>query len=95
MKIFQGLGALVSSALVVAGLIVAPSASGSPGPIKLSIESIATPNVQVMGGRGAALARLSDGRLLLGGGNNGFSLYLYDLATEGEVLLGRVANQSD
>ncbi len=95
MKIFQGLGALVSSALVITGLIVAPSASANPGPIKLSIESIATPNVQVMGGRGAALARLSDGRLLLGGGNNGFSLYLYDLATESEILLGRVANQSE
>jgi glucose/arabinose dehydrogenase len=95
MKIFQELGALTLSALVITGLIVPPSASGNPGPIKLSIQSIDTPNVQVMGGRGAALARLSDGRLLLGGGNNGFSLYLYDLATENEVLIGRVANQSE
>ena len=95
MKIFQGLWAFTLSALVVTGLFVAPSASGNPGAIKISIESIDTPNAQVMGGRGAALARLSDGRLLLGGGNNGFSLYLYDIVTENEVLIGRVANQSE
>ena len=95
MKIFQGLGTFTLSALVITGLIVTPSASGNPGAIKITIESIDAPNVQVMGGRGAALARLSDGRLLLGGGNNGFSLYLYDLATENELLIGRVANQRE
>ena len=63
MKIFQGLGTFTLSALVITGLIVTPSASGNPGAIKITIESIDAPNVQVMGGRGAALARLSDGRL--------------------------------
>lgn len=95
MKIFQRLGSPIIGALVAAGLLVAPTASANPGPIALSIESIATPNVQVNGGRGAAIARLSDGRLLLGGGSNGFNLYLYDLTARNETLLGRIATQSE
>lgn len=95
MKSFQDVGALIVSALFIVGLVVAPSAFGNPGVIKISVESIDTPNVHVMGARGAAIARLSDGRLLLGGGNSGFNLFLYDLNTRNETLLGRVANQRE
>ncbi len=60
---------------------------------KLSITTIQTPNLQVVGSngeRGAAIAKLSDSRFLLGGGRNGSNLYLYDLNTKSELLIGQV-----
>jgi glucose/arabinose dehydrogenase len=65
---------------------------------KLSIVTIETPNLQVVGSngeRGAAIAKLSDTKLLLGGGRNGSNLYLYDLSSKSEQFIGRVipANQ--
>lgn len=66
--------------------------------VKLDIQSFDTPASQVMGAngeRGAAIARLEDGRFLLGGGKGGFGLYLYDLADNSERLLGRVADKSE
>jgi glucose/arabinose dehydrogenase len=42
------------------------------------------------GERGAALAKLSDSKFLLGGGRNGSNLYLYDLNTKSEQLIGQV-----
>ena len=65
---------------------------------KLSITTIQTPNLKVVGSngeRGAAIAKLSETKLLLGGGRNGSNLYLYDLNTRSEKLIGRVipANQ--
>lgn len=73
-----------------------PSASSNEIPLK--IESIDTPTVQVQGSngeRGAALARLADGRLLLGGGANGLNIYLHDLATRAQTLIGRAGNPSE
>jgi glucose/arabinose dehydrogenase len=62
--------------------------------VKLDIESFDTPESHVIasnGDRGAAIARLEDGRFLLGGGKSGFNLYIYDLADSSETLLGKVA----
>lgn len=60
---------------------------------KISITTINTPNLKVVGSngeRGAAIAKLSDSRFLLGGGRNGSNLYLYDLSTKSEQLIGQV-----
>jgi hypothetical protein len=62
--------------------------------VKLDIKSFDTPESHVIasnGDRGAAIARLEDGRFLLGGGKSGFNLYIYDLADNSEKLLGKVA----
>lgn len=66
--------------------------------VKLDIQSFEAPGSHVVsanGERGAAIARLADGRFLLGGGKGGFGLYLYDLADNSERLLGRVAERSE
>ena len=60
---------------------------------KISITTINTPNLKVVGSngeRGAAIAKLSDSKFLLGGGRNGSNLYLYDLSTKSEQLIGQV-----
>lgn len=70
----------------------------NPNEIQLEIESIDTPTAQVQGSngeRGAALARLADGRLLLGGGANGLNLYLYDLTNRTQTLIGRAGSSSE
>jgi glucose/arabinose dehydrogenase len=66
--------------------------------IKLNIKSIDTPKFVVEapnGTRGAALAQLSDGRLLLGGGKNGFDLFLYEISSNSQTLLGQVASGNE
>lgn len=73
-----------------------PAAQGAPPSI--SIEKISTPAVQVVapnGERGAALAQLSDGRLLLGGGKNGSNLYLFDRQSNSLASLGRVIKANE
>lgn len=74
-------------------LISALPASAAELPeIKLNIQSIETPAAQVQGSngeRGAALARLADGRLLLGGASTGLTLFLYDLTTQKQTTIGR------
>jgi glucose/arabinose dehydrogenase len=65
---------------------------------KLSITTIATENLQVVGSngvRGAAAAVLDDNQLLLGGGQKGSHLYLFDLSTKSDQLLGRVIPASE
>ena len=67
-------------------------------PPSLTIEKVNTSVAQVVapnGVRGAALAQLSDGRLLLGGGKNGSNLYLYDRKSESLTTLGRVIKASE
>ncbi len=62
-------------------------------PIKLSITTMQTPVMQILGPngeRGAALAKLSDTKLLVGGGADGSKLFLYDLLSKQEQLIGRV-----
>jgi glucose/arabinose dehydrogenase len=67
-------------------------------PPDVSLQRIETSAVQVVapnGERGAALAQLSDGRLLLGGGKNGSNLYLYDVNGRELTNLGRVIKSSE
>ena len=84
------------SQILIASLIafLSPqSAAANPVPPKISITTINTPNLKVVGSngeRGAAIAKLSDSKFLLGGGRNGSNLYLYDLSTKSEQLIGRV-----
>lgn len=89
-------------AIVVASMVLAVittiSANAEDDYVRLNIKSFATPGAQVNsanGERGAAIARLNDGRFLLGGGNGGFGLFLYDLADNSERALGRVAPASE
>ena len=84
------------SQLLITSLIAVLSihtAAANPVPPKISITTINTPNLKVVGSngeRGAAIAKLSDSKFLLGGGRNGSNLYLYDLNTKSEQLIGQV-----
>ena len=69
-----------------------PATAAELAEIKLNIQSIDTPAAQVRGSngeRGAAIARLADGRILLGGGSTGLTLFLYDLSTQKQTTIGR------
>ncbi len=77
-------------------LILATPAQASPP--SLTIDTVETRQVQVSapnGERGAALAKLKDGRLLLGGGTNGSSLFLFDRENETLQSLGRVIKSNE
>ena len=84
------------SQLLITSLIAFLSiqtATANPLAPKISITTINTPNLKVVGSngeRGAAIAKLSDSKFLLGGGRNGSNLYLYDLSTKSEQLIGQV-----
>ena len=84
------------SQLLTASLIAFLSihtATANPLAPKISITTIDTPNLKVVGSngeRGAAIAKLGDSKFLLGGGRNGSNLYLYDLSTKSEQLIGQV-----
>jgi glucose/arabinose dehydrogenase len=89
---------LVVSAAVISALLVSSNQATALGPIKLDVKSVDTPAFLVQGDngqRGAALAQLSDGRLLIGGGKNGFTLFLYEAASNTQTLLGQVASASE
>jgi glucose/arabinose dehydrogenase len=85
-----------TSQLLTASLIAFLSiqtATANPLAPKISITTIDTPNLKVVGSngeRGAAIAKLGDSKFLLGGGRNGSNLYLYDLSTKSEQLIGQV-----
>ena len=89
------------SAFVVIILAIAmttPIAGAQITAPKLSITTIATENLQVVGSngvRGVAAAVLDDNQLLLGGGQKGSHLYLFDLSTKSDQLLGRVIPASE
>jgi glucose/arabinose dehydrogenase len=89
------------SAFVVIILAIAmttPIAGAQITAPKLTITTIATENLQVVGSngvRGAAAAVLDDNQLLLGGGQKGSHLYLFDLSTKSDQLLGRVIPASE
>ena len=72
--------------------------SSDAAPPSVTLKKINTSAVQVVapnGERGAALAQLADGRLLLGGGKNGSNLYLFNRTTESLTILGRVIKSSE
>jgi hypothetical protein len=75
-----------------------PATAAELPEIKLNIQSIDTPTAQVRGSngeRGAAIARLADGRLLLGGGSTGLTLFLYDLSTQKQTTIGRAGTSAE
>jgi glucose/arabinose dehydrogenase len=90
---------LVVIAGVISALLVSSNqAATALGQIKLDVKSVDTPTFLVQGNngqRGAALAQLSDGRLLVGGGKNGFTLFLYEIASNAQTLLGQVASAAE
>jgi hypothetical protein len=89
--------AFLATAVLI--LISALPATASELPeIQLNIQSIDTPTAQVQGSngeRGAALARLADGRLLLGGGATGLTLFLYDLTSKQQTTIGRAGTAAE
>jgi glucose/arabinose dehydrogenase len=95
----KGMSKLVISAGLIGALLVPSNQTAvALGQIKLDVRSVDTPAFLVQGDngqRGAALAQLSDGRLLIGGGKNGFTLFLYDAASNTQTLLGQVAGASE
>ena len=77
------------------GLFVEARASATLGKPQLEISNVDIPRSHVQssnGERGAAITALSDGRYLLGGGKNGFALFLFDSANGSEKFLGNVEN---
>jgi glucose/arabinose dehydrogenase len=94
----KGLRNLVVIAGVISALLVTSNQATALGQIKLDVRSVDTPAFLVQGDngqRGAALAQLGDGRLLIGGGKNGFTLFLYDAVSNTQTLLGQVAGASE
>jgi glucose/arabinose dehydrogenase len=89
--------AFLATAVLI--LISALPATASELPeIQLNIQSIDTPTAQVQGSngeRGAALARLADGRLLLGGGATGLTLFLYDVTSKQQTTIGRAGTAAE
>ena len=80
-------------AAFILGLFIDFSTASASTKPTLTITSVETPKSHVRtssGDRGAAIAQLADGRSLLGGGKDGFSLFLFDPTTQSETFLGRV-----
>ncbi len=88
-------------AMVIAQILIATiflslstqAASANLSEPKITITTINTPNLKVVGSngeRGAAIVKLTDSKFLLGGGRDGSNLYLYDLSTRSEQLIGQV-----
>jgi glucose/arabinose dehydrogenase len=83
---------LLTLILLIPWLTTSPSIA-SEEKIDLRIRSVDVKEVQVEGSRGAALAVLSNGRLLIGGGNLGDTLFLF---AEGLLReLGKVSGQKE
>lgn len=85
-------------AMLLASVLAPIATAAEHSGVKIAIESIATPAAQVQGAngeRGAALATLADGRLLLGGGATGFDLFLFDVNSRKQSRVGRVGFASE
>ena len=82
-------------ASLILGAITSARIDAAEDDLQLKITSVETPKAHVTssgGERGAAIARLDNDKYLLGGGKQGFALYLYDAKAKSEKFLGRVAN---
>jgi hypothetical protein len=89
--------AIVIASLIL-GAITSARIDAAENDLQLKITSFETPKAHVTssgGERGAAIARLSDDQYLLGGGKEGFGLYLYDAKENSERFLGRVAKTNE
>ena len=85
--------ALLSAALTFSALYPAQSTV-----LGLTISEVDTPQVKVLapnGERGAALAVMADGRILLGGGGNGSSLFIHDTVKKSTILAGRAIKATE
>jgi hypothetical protein len=83
--------------LLTVGLALTPLTADAAPP-SIAIEDIDIGKTQVVapnGERGAALAQLRDGRLLLGGGPNGSTLFLFDREQSALINLGTVIKESE
>lgn len=81
-------------ASLILGAITSASIDAAENVLQLKITSFETPNAHVKsssGERGAAIARLDNDKYLLGGGKQGFELYLYDAKENSERFLGLAA----
>jgi len=88
-------GSVAALAIALSLPAIAPAQANIP---ELKITTIETPRAKVSasnGERGAALAVMADGRLLLGGGSNGSSLFIYDPKNNSTVLAGRAIKASE
>jgi hypothetical protein len=86
-------GIIIAS--LILGAITSARIDAAEDDLQLKITSVETPKAHVTssgGERGAAIARLDNDKYLLGGGRQGFALYLYDTKAKSEKFLGRVAN---
>ena len=85
--------AIVIASLIL-GVITNARISAAENELQLKITSVETPKSHVIssgGERGAAIARLANDKYLLGGGKQGFALYLYDAKNNSERFLGLAA----
>jgi hypothetical protein len=92
-KSFLGYIAAISTGLTLLTIPVAQS-----NVLQLSITTIDSPRTKISasnGERGAALAIMADGRLLLGGGGNGSTLFIYDPIKKNTVLAGRAIKETE
>lgn len=92
------LRAAFTAAMLFATIVPSTTSANELPTINLAIESIETPTAQVRGSngeRGAAVAQLNDGRLLLGGGATGLTLFLYDLPTKTQTTIGRAGTAAE
>jgi hypothetical protein len=79
--------------VIVIPVVVAANPAVQAAEDDLIIREVDLVSTQVEGGRGAALAILKDGSLLLGGGERGDTLFLY--AQEKLTKIGKVSTQSE
>jgi glucose/arabinose dehydrogenase len=84
---------IISASLVAILVTLGINSSAVSAGLTLDIESVDLNQIQVEGSRGAALAILKDGSLLLGGGLRGDTLFLY--AKDKLQTVGKVSTQSE
>ncbi|MDA2985393.1 MAG: PQQ-dependent sugar dehydrogenase [Actinomycetota bacterium] len=83
----------VVSTIIVAALALLLAPQSNAKTVDLEIFSVDAKVTQVEGSRGAALAVLADGTLLLGGGERGDSLFQYQ---GGQIeVIGKISTQSE
>ena len=88
-------GFIAAASTAFSLLAIAPAQSSVP---QLAITTIDSQRSKVSasnGERGAALAIMADGRLLLGGGSNGSSLFIYDPVKKTTILAGRAIKAAE
>lgn len=89
------IGIIAAASTAISLLAIAPAQSNV---LELAITTVDSPRTKVSasnGERGAALAVMADGRLLLGGGANGSSLFIYDPVKEKTILAGRAMRATE